>query len=502
MRIRVAGSAAAPSPPVNGEPGEPAVYLDRKVRRRSLGRYGSNLKGTGGARAPFAFSPLGADRRQPHLTLTSASRATDWVWDRPHPMKAGDGEAGPGDPPRLSGAPGGDEAKAPALVQLIDEHGTYSTARLVPDGSAEERSCKQEPGSLRSGSEGREGLARPRQFSCAACGRAFKRAWELLSHEVVHTAARPFRCGLCAAAFKRHSDCKSHRLAHSDERPHGCDACGKRFKRATNLQVRRGGRGRREAGPTRKGQGRAADPRWAGRVARGGACGEKAGQGNGPKVGPGMKGGVELSGTRVSRALDWRGERPFPCASCSKRSETPYELHAPSRPFPCRDCGKAFAAEPALLLHRRQHCEDKPHACRVRSKRFTHRHSLRVHERVRTGDRPFVCPLCAKAFKQSDPLASHLRRPYPCATCGKAFKQSSYLAIHRRTHTGERPYPCDGCSKAFSRPSLLLQHRRVHSPVRPHACRFCPKHFKDLNYHTVHEKVHRGDTPYSQEESL
>lgn len=132
-------------------------------------------------------------------------------------------------------APGGDEAEAPALVQLIDEHGTYSTERLVPDVSAEERSGKEERGSLRSGSEGREGLARPRQFSCAACGRAFKRAWELLSHEVVHTTARPFRCGLCAAAFKRRSDCTGHRPVHSDERPHGCDACGKRFKRASNL---------------------------------------------------------------------------------------------------------------------------------------------------------------------------------------------------------------------------------------------------------------------------
>ena len=143
----------------------------------------------------------------------------------------------------LSQAPGGAETEAGTLVQLIDEHGAYSTARLVPNVSAEERSEKRGPGLLRASSEGREGLARPWRFSCAACGKAFKRAWELLSHEVVHTAARPFRCGLCTAAFKRHSDCKSHRLVHSDERPHRCDACGKRFKRASNLQVRPAGRG-------------------------------------------------------------------------------------------------------------------------------------------------------------------------------------------------------------------------------------------------------------------
>lgn len=148
----------------------------------------------------------------------------------------------------LSQAPGGAEAEAPVLVQLIDEHGAYSTARLVPD----ERSAKgAAPGSFPEGPVDPEGLAQARPFGCATCGKAFKRAWELLSHEVVHTAARPFRCGLCAAAFKRHSDCKSHRLVHSDERPHGCDACGKRFKRASNLQVGSGalgsGRGGREA---------------------------------------------------------------------------------------------------------------------------------------------------------------------------------------------------------------------------------------------------------------
>ena len=169
----------------------------------------------------------------------------------------------------LSQAPGGAEAESGTLVQLIDEHGAYSTARLVPDGSVEERSEKRGPGLLGAGSEGWEGLARPRRFSCTACGKAFKRSWELLSHEVVHTVARPFRCGLCAAAFKRHSDCKSHRLVHSDERPHGCDACGKRFKRASNLQVRSAGRGQRRRGLQKRGR---AERGWVRCPEMGGAC--------------------------------------------------------------------------------------------------------------------------------------------------------------------------------------------------------------------------------------
>nr|XP_020859241.1 zinc finger protein 696-like [Phascolarctos cinereus] len=351
------------------------------------------------------------------------------------------------------------------LVHLISDDGVHSTARLVRgrtvaattrvvaeasgEAPAEEEEAEAEaeeeeeseaalPGS-------REGLMEGKRFLCVACGKHFKRAWELFSHEVVHKSARPFRCDLCDAAFKRHSDFKSHGLVHSEERPHTCEACGKGFKRASNLREHR----------------------------------------------------------RIHT-----GQRPFPCPACPKRFKSPYELqrhssqHASARPFACPDCSKAFAAAPALLLHRRQHCEDKPHACGACGKRFTYGHSLRVHERVHTGARPFACPLCAKAFKQSNALTSHRRvhsgeRPYPCATCGKAFKQSSYLAVHQRSHTGERPYACSTCGKAFARPSLLVQHGRVHSPAHPFSCRYCPKLFKDVAHRAVHEKVHAGDAPYN-----
>ncbi|XP_075381830.1 uncharacterized protein LOC142421175 [Mycteria americana] len=345
-----------------------------------------------------------------------------------------------------------DARPKPDFVQLIDERGIYSTAKLVLGsavGELEEVAVGL-PAHPKRGAGGvgeleiREVIVDEKPFQCGVCEKAFKRAWELFSHEVVHNEERPFRCDLCQASFKRHSDFKSHRLVHTEERPFRCELCGKRFKRSSNLQEHR----------------------------------------------------------RIHS-----GERPFRCPRCAKSFKTPYELqrhaltHCAEKPFKCADCGKDFPTSNALLLHQRQHCDDKPHVCGVCGKKFTYGHSLKVHERVHTGDRPFVCPLCGKGFKQSNALSSHERvhtgeRPFVCKTCGKAFKQSSYLVIHERAHTGERPYKCEVCGKAFARPSLLLQHHRVHSQERPYKCSFCHKFFKDLAYLAVHEKVHTGETPY------
>nr|XP_028558283.1 zinc finger protein 771-like [Podarcis muralis]XP_028558284.1 zinc finger protein 771-like [Podarcis muralis]XP_028558285.1 zinc finger protein 771-like [Podarcis muralis] len=238
------------------------------------------------------------------------------------------------------------DAQAPCsddVVQLINEDGVYSSAKLVPTTKVALLSCLPQRLEHCRGEdfEIREVIVDEKPFQCAICAKAFKRAWELFSHEVVHNEERPFCCQLCQASFKRHSDYKSHALVHTEERPHRCELCGKRFKRASNLAEHR----------------------------------------------------------RIHS-----GERPHRCTACTKRFKTPYELqrhmltHCAERPFACTACGKGFAAAGALLLHQRQHCDDKPHVCGVCGKRFAYGHSLRVHERVHTGDRPFSCVLCGKAF--------------------------------------------------------------------------------------------------------
>lgn len=97
------GISAVPPRRVLERDGLPGPPGQMRLWRRPLSQL-QQLREHPHCHLPSLFlSPLGADRRQPHLTLTPASRARGWVWDRPHPMKAGDGEAGPGDPPDFLG---------------------------------------------------------------------------------------------------------------------------------------------------------------------------------------------------------------------------------------------------------------------------------------------------------------------------------------------------------------------------------------------------------------
>uniref|UniRef100_A0A8C3FRT5 C2H2-type domain-containing protein n=1 Tax=Chrysemys picta bellii TaxID=8478 RepID=A0A8C3FRT5_CHRPI len=185
--------------------------------------------------------------------------------------------------PRLAG-PGTARPK-PDFVQLIDEHGIYSTAKLVLGSAAGEldEGVVLPPHLRRAGPqlEIREVIVDDKPFACSVCEKTFKRAWELFSHEVVHNEERPFHCDLCEASFKRHSDFKSHRLVHTEERPFHCEMCGKKFKRSSNLQEHR----------------------------------------------------------RIHT-----GERPYQCACCDKSFKTPYELqrhmltHCTEKPFKSLPC--------------------------------------------------------------------------------------------------------------------------------------------------------------------
>lgn len=85
-------------------------------------------------------------------------------------------------------------------VQLIDEHGIYSSAKLVPAAETVFLPPHSQQYLERSEGEGfeiREVIVDEKPFQCVICAKAFKRAWELFSHEVVHNEERPFCCQLC-----------------------------------------------------------------------------------------------------------------------------------------------------------------------------------------------------------------------------------------------------------------------------------------------------------------
>lgn len=71
---------------------------------------------------------------------------------------------------------------------------------------------------------------RPAGYPCQYCGKPFKRPYEKVKHERIHTGEKPYACDLCGKRFRVSSCLTIHKRTHNDTRPYVCPHCKKRFK--------------------------------------------------------------------------------------------------------------------------------------------------------------------------------------------------------------------------------------------------------------------------------
>jgi len=73
---------------------------------------------------------------------------------------------------------------------------------------------------------------------CTTCGKSFKTKQRLRAHEARHSGAKPFVCRSCGGAFPDRGGLAKHlRTVHASRARYACPSCGKTANRLDNLRV-------------------------------------------------------------------------------------------------------------------------------------------------------------------------------------------------------------------------------------------------------------------------
>ncbi|KAF7647550.1 hypothetical protein LDENG_00170250 [Lucifuga dentata] len=198
-----------------------------------------------------------------------------------------------------------------------------------------------------------------RKFKCDECGRGYRHAGSLANHKKTHDVGS-FQCDICGKENSNALALKSHLRSHTSQKKHSCAECGKAFRLATQLATHERVHLTRKVKEHsyRKVETEYATPESDDEQSDHGAArtasvsiNTEYSSGQGVKMEE-----VYNSETETSDAIN----RPFKCNLCDKsyihlRSLTNHKKTHQVGMFECTVCGKVFNNMAALYSHQRTH---------------------------------------------------------------------------------------------------------------------------------------------------
>ncbi|CAG9535270.1 unnamed protein product [Cercopithifilaria johnstoni] len=347
-----------------------------------------------------------------------------------------------------------------------------------------------------------------RTHKCEACGKTFKKKFELMRHYVVHTKERRFVCEICGKRFSQKASLGQHTLTHnaSTAQTHKCSLCDATFSQAGNL--------RRHVKLLHP-------PDVTSRpVFRCLKCTcvfnslqplQVHARKRHPEQVASKNSTIAEEGTASPQKQN-KG-RKFCCCLCRKAfGKTSdlvrhYRVHSGERPFSCNRCGRDFNLKSSLKLHMDSHVRaDHPDnyytcaRCPVCMKQLASAPSLRRHLKIH--ERPLEhCGVCSQIFLSKKALEQH---QIACLTSNAEVGSSGSLLellppteiASVNTEPERKPYKCRTCTASFSTLRCLKEHINRHTGIKPHICRLCYKSFYSLAQLKCHSAIHTNKRPF------
>ncbi|XP_045905635.1 uncharacterized protein LOC123971082 isoform X2 [Micropterus dolomieu] len=378
-------------------------------------------------------------------------------------------------------------------------------------------------------------------FSCAECGKLFRKKSKMKTHMKNHTRDELFSCSVCSKVFNRRIHLKEHKATHTKD--YNCSVCGKRFTRRSKF-IKHQCVDRQSS---QLHQGLPEENRDE-ELVKAEAGGEDCGG-----LEPARNSDTDLQSSTNDKTSPFSGprtdlEETREPQSGSNPVQNNTQCNTGKKPFSCAECGKLFCKKSKMKTHMKNHTRDELFSCSVCSKVFNRRIHLKEHKATHTKD--YNCSVCGKRFTRRskfikhqcvDRQSSQLHQGLPEENrdeelvkaeaggedCGgleparnsdtdlqsstndktSPFSgprtdleetrepQSGSNPVQNNTqcNTGKKPFSCAECGKLFCKKSKMKTHMKNHTRDELFSCSVCSKVFNRRIHLKEHKATHTKD---------